>query len=254
MVETVQEADRVNHTNHYETLRHTLVSVDPEFLRILDRFEAASSREEDTTTFPQAYVYSLSGDNPKLSGSVLESTNDYGDKIYIDTSKAPPLRELSLVNSEYALEASNSIGVLHKPEAQFLKRTGELNTTLTVLNALQTNLVQEHIEDLVEHGFSLPEVKNQLKLVYRIDIDFISSLDELTSLTSLQNKQHQFENMLEQAKVKYRLEMQVAIDQHRKEVFKEDEKTREILQFVSSIGFDLIPKERTDQLISEVKS
>ena len=100
----------------------------------------------------------------------------------------------------------------------------------------------------------MPEVKNQLKLVYRIDIGFIDSIEDLTSPTSLQSKQHQYEGMLEHAKVKYQLEMRIAIDKHREEIFKEDERTREILQFVSSIGFDLIPKERTDQLISEVKS
>jgi len=48
--------------------------------------------------------------------------------------------------------------------------------------------------------------------------------------------------------------MEEAINQHREAIFEQDEKTREILQFVSGIGFDLIPKEFTDQLISEVKS
>jgi len=137
-------------------------------------------------TFPQAYVYSLSGDNPTLSGSILESTNNHGDKISIDTSKEPPLRELSLVDSEYALEASDSIGVLHKPEAEFSKKRNELNTELKVLNVLQSNLIQEHIDDLSSHGYTLPEIKNHLKLVYKIDIGFIDSINDLSSPSILE--------------------------------------------------------------------
>ncbi|MCW8830403.1 MAG: hypothetical protein OQK32_02665 [Gammaproteobacteria bacterium] len=137
-------------------------------------------------TFPQAYVYSLSGDNPKLNGSILESTNNHGDKILIDTSIEPPLRELSLVDSEYALEANASIGVLHKPEAEFSKRRNELNSELKVLNALQSDLIQGHIDDLVSHGFNLPEIKHQLKLAYKIDTGFIDSISDLSSPSILE--------------------------------------------------------------------
>ena len=48
--------------------------------------------------------------------------------------------------------------------------------------------------------------------------------------------------------------MKQAIEQHRAEVFEQDEKTREVLTYISDIGFDLIPKKYTDQLISEIRS
>ncbi|MFC1747368.1 hypothetical protein ACFL2V_01030 [Pseudomonadota bacterium] len=165
----MQESDQNNNTSHYEALRHTLISIDPEFLGILEQV-ANTPPERDSVTLSQAYIYSLSGDKPKLKGHILESTNNYGDKISVDTSKEPPLRELSLANSEYSLETNPSIGALHKPESEFSRKTGELNQDLRTINALQSTSIQEYIRDLIDHDYKFPEIKNQLKLVYKIDI------------------------------------------------------------------------------------
>ena len=48
--------------------------------------------------------------------------------------------------------------------------------------------------------------------------------------------------------------MKQAIAVHREKIFEQDEKTREVLQFISNIGFDLIPKKFSDQIIGEVRS
>jgi hypothetical protein len=64
----------------------------------------ASSSKDKGVNLSKAYVIAISGNNPKLNGSILESSNDYGDKISVDVSKDPPIRKLALNNSEYAME------------------------------------------------------------------------------------------------------------------------------------------------------
>ncbi len=104
LVLTIQEFDKEHQTHHYEALRHTLISADQEFQRILDELATASSTKENISTFSQSYITAISGTNPKLNGSFLESSNEHGDKISVDVSKEPPIRTLSLNDSEYAME------------------------------------------------------------------------------------------------------------------------------------------------------
>lgn len=254
LVSTVQAFDNEHQTHHYETLRRTLISVDPVFLGILGELAVASSEKASKLSLNQAYISSLTGDNPKLNGSLLESTNQHGDKISIDVSTQPPKRILALEGSDYALETEIWIGVLHKPEIQYSQKREELNTQLKVINALQTEWVQGHIEDLSEHWFSLAEIQNQFKQVYKIDISFINSLDELKNPSSLNSKQVDIENQLKQVEADYREAMMKAIKEHKQAVAESDEVKRQYLEFITNIGFDQLPKEKTDQLIWEVSS
>jgi len=91
-------------------------------------------------------------------------------------------------------------------------------------------------------------------MVYKVDISFIESLEELTNPSRLETKQRNIEAEKKELEVEYRNAMDEAIKLHREKIFEQDEKTRKILTVISKIGFDLIPKEKTDQLISEVKS
>lgn len=254
LVSTVQAFDNEHQTHHYETLKRTLISVDPVFLGILDELAVASSAKASKLSLNQAYISSLTGDNPKLSGSILESTNQHGDKIAIDVSTQPPKRTLALEGSDYALETEVWIGVLHKPEIEYSQKREVLNTKLKVVNALQTQWVQWHIEDLSEHGFSFSEIQNQFKTTYNIDISFISSLDELKNPSSLSSKQADIENQLKQVEADYRQAMMQAIKAHKEAVAESDEIKRQYLEFITNIGFDQLPKEATDQIIWEVAS
>ncbi len=99
LVTTLQEFDKEQGTHYYEDLKHTLITADSEFLGILNEMASANSKKEHErkTNFNEAYLLSLSGENPVLKGAILESTNRHGDTISIDTSRKPPLRELKLV-------------------------------------------------------------------------------------------------------------------------------------------------------------
>lgn len=205
-------------------------------------------------TFPNAYVFSLSGKNPALKGKYLESLNDHGDRIRIDVSAKPPSRSLSLNGSEYDLATDAPIGELQVPQAEFLEQREHLTTQIGVLNALQSNTIQEHLEDLTSHGYSLANIKNQLLQAYGLDISFINSLDDLTNPARLAEQQQSLEEKLHALEQHYVKAMKQAIGAHREKIFELDEKTREILQFISNIGFDLIPKKFSDQIIGEVKS
>ncbi|MCW8932069.1 MAG: hypothetical protein OQL19_17775 [Gammaproteobacteria bacterium] len=91
-------------------------------------------------------------------------------------------------------------------------------------------------------------------MVYKIDISFIDSLDELKNPSNLEDKQNKIEAERKMLEDKYFNEMAEAIKLHREKMSEQDEKTRGVLKVIDKIGFDLIPQEQTDQLISEVKS
>ncbi len=121
-----------------------------------------------------------------------------------------------------------------------------------MVNVLQNDSVQGHIADLAEHGFSFGEIKSQFGRVYGIDLGFIESLEELTNPSALESKQEKIEAKIEEVQAKYLKARNEAIRLHRESVFEQDKQTREYLQFITDLGFDFLPKEITDQLISEV--
>lgn len=252
LIETVRLSDKANHTNHYETLKYTLESIDPWFTLLINEIELAHNNDE--LTFPDAYIYSLSGTDIKRNGKIIESSNQYGDNISIDASEKPPLRTLSLNGSDYAIETHAFIGKLHKPEAEYQKQRSDINTKLVSINSLQTLAIQEYIEDLVSHEYSLEQVKLRLKLSFDLDVTHITNLNLLTSPALLRETQKELENQLHDIDDNYKILMVKSIHEHRKEVFESDERSREILKFVSDIWFDRIPKKHTDQLINEIKS
>ena len=254
LVNTVQQYDKQHNTQHYETLKRTLIAADPVFLGKLNELTAVSSKEKHIDAFPHAYISSLTGFKPEMHGEHITSTNQHGDTITVDMSSEPPLRTLALKGSDYALETKSEIGALHKPDLKYGERISELNTQLTTLNLLQSDFVQWHIQDLAEHGAGLGEIKHQFNSVYGISLDFIDTLQELRKPSALEAKQTKIEQQITSLKEQYLVALDEAIQTHRKEVFEQDEKTREVLQFVSSTGFDIIPKRLTDQLIAEVKT
>ena len=189
-----------------------------------------------------------------MNGNLFESTNDHGDTISIDLSKKPPYRTLSLAGSEYTLEANRDLGELHQPNLEYQKQKATISAQLKTVNILQTANIQEHIADLVNHEYQLSEIKRLLKLAYGINADFINTLDDLASPYNIEAKQTKLEKQLKKVENDYNQELSAAIASHREKIFEQDEKTREVLKFISDIGLDLLPKKYTDQIINEVKS
>lgn len=204
--------------------------------------------------FTDAYVSALSGTNPTRDGQFLNSTNSHGDSIKIDLSVEPPRRSLSLHGSDYDLETTVGLRDLQLPVAEFLHERDDINGRLRVLTALQSIVVQEHVADLVSHGYTLENIKGQMLRAYALDISFIVSLDVLTDPARLRDMQAEQEQALRSVEHRYVQAIQQAIVIQRKKVFEQDERTREVLEFVHGIGFDLIPKASTDQLMREVRS
>jgi len=90
--------------------------------------------------------------------------------------------------------------------------------------------------------------------VYGFDVSFIESLNDLASPFNLERYQSDLEKQKDSVIEKYKAEMKEAVELHRKDVFEKDKQTRAVLKVISDIGFDVIPKQFTDQLIDEVKS
>jgi len=252
LLNAVIDADKANNTTHYESLKYTLLTIDPAFEAVISNYE--NKNQEKIDSLYKAHVYSLSWAKPKMNGNLFESTNDHGDTISIDLSKKPPYRTLSLAGSEYTLEANRDLGELHQPNLEYQKQKATISAQLKTVNILQTANIQEHIADLVNHEYQLSEIKRLLKLAYGINADFINTLDDLASPYNIEAKQTKLEKQLKKVENDYNQELSAAIASHREKIFEQDEKTREVLKFISDIGLDLLPKKYTDQIINEVKS
>lgn len=252
LLNAVISSDKANNTTHYESLKYTLLTIDPAFESIISHYE--NKNQEKIDTLYKAHVYSLSWTKPKMNGRLFESMNDHGDTISIDITKKPPYRTLALAGSEYSLEANRDLGELHKPNLTYQKQKQTISSQLKAVNILQTTNIQEYIADLVNHEYQLPEVKRHLTLVYGVDINFISSLSELASPYNLESKQTKLEAQLKSIEKQYNQELSLAITNHRDKIFEQDEKTRDVLKFIADIGLDLLPKKYSDQIINEVKS
>jgi len=185
---------------------------------------------------------------------LYQSKNEYGDLISIDVTQRPPLRELTLEGSNYSLEAKHEIGELHQPNLDYQIERKGVATKLNTVNVLKSSVIQEHIADLVNHEYSFGEIQRNLKLVYNLDTNFITSLDQLASDFYLQNQTIELEDKLNILNRKQTKLWHEIVSTYREKIFEKDEKTREVLKFIGNIGFDLIPKENTDQILKEIQS
>lgn len=88
------------------------------------------------------------------------------------------------------------------------------------------------MNDLVGHGYGLAHIKHQLESAYHIDLGFINDLNILSSPSQLENTQKEFEAQLKNLEASYLFAMEEAIEQYRQDRFEQDEKTREVLQFI----------------------
>lgn len=125
---------------------------------------------------------------------------------------------MSLPDSSYQLITDISIGELHLPEQHYQHEKSKVLSNLNALNALQSTWMQEHIADLLEHGYDVSEVKRQLRVVYALDLEFINNENELTSLASLSKRQQDAILMMHDIEDDYRQAMTQAIVAHKEAI------------------------------------
>lgn len=106
---------------------------------------------------------------------------------------------------------------------------------------------------MAEHGYPLSEIKRQLCLAYGFDLSDINTLEELSTPSILEQNQKMLETELANLEEKHKKSMTQAIAAQRQSIFEQDAKRRETLQFISAIGFDLLPQHFTDQIITEIR-
>ncbi len=234
----------------YEQLKYTLVTIEPSFESQIQRFE---QNYNPALTLEKAYITALSGSDIHIEGSSVISYSEDGGIIAIDTSKRPPFRSIGLTDSEYLIDSNYPVAELHKPHTEYLEIRNRLVPQIESANILKTESVQGHIEDMVEHGFSLGEVKVQLARCYRVDVSYLQTLDDLKP-ESLEQFAAEMIKALDRALVETQQELHKKTLIQKEKVQEADKAKREILRFINSIGFDLIDQPHTDTLIDEIQS
>jgi len=58
LLNAVLSIDKANNTNHYETLKYTLYTIDPAFKAVINNYE--NKNKEKVDSLYKAHVYSLS--------------------------------------------------------------------------------------------------------------------------------------------------------------------------------------------------
>ncbi|OMH28079.1 hypothetical protein [Motiliproteus sp. MSK22-1] len=173
--------------------------------------------------------------------------------IAIDTGKNPPQRSLSLEGSDYLVEANHPLTELHKPNTKFQETKNKLLPQIQSANILKTQATQDHIVDMLEHGFSLEKVKVQIERCYMVDVSYLTTLDDLKP-ESLEQFVALTTKALDRALLDYQEGLKKALLINKDEVQEADREKREILAFIHSICFDLVDQHHTNGLIREIKS
>lgn len=227
-----------------------MITIEPSFELQISRFE---QRYNPSITLEQAYITSLSGSDIHYDGDTVLSHGEDGGYIVIDTSKRPPHRSITLKDGEYMLDSNYPLAELSKPDIEFQATKNKLVPQIQSANILNTQSVQGHIEDMVEHGFALSEVKVQLARCYHVDVSYLNTLDDLKP-GRLEEFAAATTKALDRALLEYKEGLKRAIYMNKEKVRDADKEKRNILTFIHSVGFDLIDQHYSNALIAEIKS
>ncbi len=234
----------------YNTLKYTLLDIDPSFASKITAFEEKYSPD---TSLDRAYVNSMSGRDMHIEDGSIISYGEHSETIVLDITKRPPNRSIAIEWSDYFIDANHSLGEIHKPDVEYKAARDELMPQIASASILKTKAIQDHIGDMVDHGYGVGEVKRTLHLCYHIETDYISSIDDLNP-SNLEDTIESLTNQLNHALEKYRSDLSDTVAINKEKVREADRQKRNVLKFVKSIWFDVIDKKHTDRLISEIKS
>lgn len=230
----------------FEVFRDTLISIDSDFIQIFDKIQFETI---DNTAKLKLWTDNLNWVD--LSKNVLRQEKD---GAVIEAGKNS--RNLSLVGSDYKLDSklqnNNQKNAIQEVETNLKNDLKPINETLNTISS-----VIDYLDKAILNNVELKDIKENIKntnigLYTELNIENLNSSSDIkNAFVWLQTqKQKEKDDKIKEAKQKISL----FIKQNADIAKEQDEKKKEVLRFLTSIGFDRIPQSITEQLIMELQS
>lgn len=232
----LQEQDRQNWTNTFETFKSSLISLDPSFRNILPSIEAKA----------KLALWTDSLDNATVKWKNIEQL----DKDWFKTTARldNPERNISLEGSKYSL-SSNLDNQRMQEKAEKISREAEeaLSPLEDKLRAIRP--MKAYLEKLRTEEADINEIKKELEsfspeLYLELNLWIADSIETL--LMNLNNNENEISRQIDNIEKRANIARAKLIEET-KQIAKEKDNIRKwVLNFFSEIGFDSLGKDDTD--------
>jgi len=257
----------------YKNFKESIIAMDQDFESIFITFEnnyALDHPEAPIKPSDSIIAWSI----PEHS---TEDTNDGsldvrtyvsadGSKTEIDTSVFPPKREVSLSGSEYRLETETPMTkdiqtISTEYELAHNELTPKVNSVSKLIKIMETignstvlkldDVKNTLINKVMTYTFRSqnPEVVNAIE-----SADSMMSLQDLATTWIIAQLKQQWEDELDTAEREYKQNLADQVDSYRDMLAQKDIQAKKVLKLLKDTGFDLLPQNITDQIISEIES
>ncbi|MDD2871852.1 MAG: hypothetical protein PHS49_07730 [Candidatus Gracilibacteria bacterium] len=245
IADDLKAQDEREGTHKFTDFQNSLNSIDGEFREIFDNLG-------DTEAKAKVYLGTDSLSGVDIGNNTLKKKTDDGYDIEFGKDG----RKLSLSDSEYKLDSkldnSEEITQINEVENKFKKELKALNEDLNTISG-----IIDFIDQSIANKENLENVKQEIKsqnnvLFDELNIDNMGSLEEIKDSIVGLYKQKEEEK---EAKIKEKKKLLDEIVQKNAQKAKEaDEKKKDTLAFLKSIGFDKIDQSITDNIINQLNS
>lgn len=243
----------------YKSFSSAVSAMNPTLLERVNSYRNLNPDPESPSIFTHTLKWWLWSE-PEKDWYNLRDRQTYREtntNILVDTSKYPPQRFLEDNTTWYKLKTDLAVWDFYPATVEYEEVRQDLEPKIS---SLKDAIV--YIENLNLDNISLEDIKSTLLSILWQDlytyfgIANISSKEDIkTSIVPLiRNRLWEFEDKLKKAKEKYKRDLESLEWEYRKKLFERDEKTKDMLKFLHSIWFDLIPQSITDQLIDYLNS
>ena len=230
----------------YREFINTLIQIDPSFREIEIRYWLDS-----VWGIAKLKLWTDNLNWVDLSKNVLRQEKD---GAVIEAGKNS--RNLSLVGSDYKLDSklqnNSQKNAIQEVETNLKNDLKPINETLNTISS-----VIDYLDKAILNNIELKDIKENIKntnigLYTELNIENLNSPSDIkNAFVWLQTqKQKEKDDKIKEAKQKISL----FIKQNTDIAKEQDEKKKDILKFLTSIGFDKIPQSITSQLIKELQS
>ncbi|MDD2871788.1 MAG: hypothetical protein PHS49_07410 [Candidatus Gracilibacteria bacterium] len=241
----LQEYDKQNGTHNYESFKTSLISIDSSFREKFPIIDGFGDSEK------LAKLGTSSDKGLKQEGDYINQT-DNGLNIQVGIDG----RKISLSDSQYRLNSNlqndEVVQEINDKKQEFSKFMEGLNSELNTLSSLL-----EMIDQAIYDNLDINEAKQQIKTT-NPDTYTKYNLDSYSNLTDMKNaldgvyklKEDEKDLLVRGAK-KVITEI---LERNAKKAKEADEKKKDTLAFLKSIGFDKIDQSITDNIINQLNS
>jgi len=249
LLEFLKKYDKENWTKLYSSFKNTLISIDSSFEWKINEFE--NKRD-------------LTGNTLDLSGIISKSVQDSSlvwDDLYkggidatLDLTKRPP--ERFLVMGEYKMESPLWVRDFYSATVTYEKWKQKLDKDIWEVMK-EWKETHSKLENKKRRKEELENKKTEVELSEVEKNELIEINNKIIELKNkielLSDKYYAIKSEYKELEKEYRVNLAREVKNYRKTIKEQDEKQLETLRFLHSIGFDLIPQNITNLIITQIK-